>query len=152
MTKLTHTLLALSVSAMTLGACATVEETVAEAVAETRRATLDNAQLVGMRGDSDGYARVELTVSDELDQVCYDLNDTRNLDEITGISIHRGAYGQNGPAVLTLRRSNQGGFKSCVSRSEWLEDSMERNPAAYYVQLATSRYPNGAIRGQFSRN
>lgn len=144
--------LLISVAAVvTLGACATVEEGVAEAVAETHRAELSGSKIVGGRGDSDGYARAELTVSDEVNQVCYDVNDIRNLGEITEIAVHRGRAGMNGPVVLQLKKANEGGWKNCVGRSEWTEDRLEKDPAAYYIAIHTSEYPNGAIRGQFSR-
>lgn len=140
-----------AVGMMALGGCATVEESVAEAVAETHRAELTGSRIVGGRGDSDGYARAELTVSDEVNQVCYDVNEIRNIGDITEIAIHRGRMGSNGPVVMRLKRANEGGWKNCVGRSEWTEDRLERDPAAYYIAIHTSEFPNGAIRGQFTR-
>lgn len=142
------TLSASMLAIATLGACATVEENVAEAVAETKRATLTGAEVVG-RGDPDGYAKAELTVTDELNQVCYDINDTRNMAPVTSAAIYRGGKGSNGKLVIRLREANEGGWKNCVGRSEWLEDGLERSSGAYYVQLSTSEFPNGAVRGQF---
>lgn len=127
--------------------CATVEESVAEAFSDTRRAVLTGSEIVGS-GDPDGYARAELSVTDELNQICYDINEVRGLTEISSIMIHRGQKGRTGPAVMTLRRANEGGWKNCVGRPEWLEDSLERAGGAYYVQIHTLEYPNGAIRGQ----
>ena len=80
-----------TVAPIALSGCATVEEAVAEAVAETRYATLDASQVVSSRGDSDGYAKAELTVTDELNRICYDINDIRNLGPITSITFNRGA-------------------------------------------------------------
>ena len=140
------------IAPVALSGCATVEEAVAEAVAETRYATLDSAQVVSSSGDSDGYAKAELTVADELNQVCYDVNDIRNLGPITSITINRGIRGSTGPVALRLKQANEGGWKSCVGRSEWLEESFENAPGSYYIQISTTDYPNGAIRGQFVRN
>ena len=103
-------------------------------------------------GDRDGYARAEISVSDEANQICYDLNDIRGLGTITAAHVHRGAPGTNGPPVLPIRMANEGGYKNCVGRAEWTEDSIENNPASYYVQIHTTEYPNGAIRGQLARN
>ncbi|MGB5076060.1 MAG: CHRD domain-containing protein [Sphingorhabdus sp.] len=139
-------------ASLALSGCATVKEAVGEAVAETRYATLSGSQVVSSRGDPDGYAKAELTVSDELNQVCYDINDARGLAEITSVTINRGAPGMTGPVVLRLREANEGGWKNCVKKSEWQEDSFENSPSAYFVQIATVEYPNGAIRGQFSKN
>lgn len=128
--------------------CASVEEGVAEALSDTRRAVLTGSEIVG-NGDPDGYARAELSITDELNQICYDVNDVRGLAEISSVMIHRGQKGRTGPAVMTLRRANEGGWKNCVGRTEWLEDSLERAGGAYYIQIHTLEYPNGAIRGQF---
>jgi CHRD domain len=135
--------------AIGLAGCATVEESVAEAVSETKRATLTGAEVVGMRGDTDGYAQAELSVSDEANQICYDLNDVRGIGPITSAAVYRGGKGANGRMVIQMRAANEGGWKNCVGRTEWLEDSVERASGAYYIQVNTSEFPNGAIRGQF---
>lgn len=140
------------IAAAMLSGCATLEEGAAELVAETRYTLMTGAEVVSSRGDPDASARGELTVSDELNQVCYDINDKTNLGTITSVSINRAPKGQVGPAVLRIKPANEGGYKNCVARSEWLEDSFENRPGAYYMQISTTEYPNGAIRGQFVRN
>lgn len=147
----TLTLLAVSAASLVAG-CATLEETAAEAVADTRRATLSGSAVVGGSGDPDGYAKAELTVTDQLNGICYDLNDVRGLAPITSVTINRGASGANGPVVLRLNQANEGGWKNCIKRSEWLEDAIDNGTNRYYIQIATSEFPNGAIRGQFSRD
>lgn len=134
---------------LALGACATLEEAAVEAVAKTHRATLTGADVVTSGGDPDGYARAELSVSDGLDQICYDVNDIRNLAPITSLTINRAPRGQVGPVVVRVDRANEGGWKNCVSRSEWLESSFKYAPGAFYIQVSTAEFPNGAIRGQF---
>lgn len=147
---MTRIILAASLlAATTLTGCATLEEGAAEAFAETRRANLTGAQEVGP-GDPDGSATAEVTVTDEFNQICYDVKDIRNIDTITGMHIHRGRAGTNGPVVLTLTKSNEGSWKGCKGRAEWLEDSIERNFSNYYVNIHTTAYPDGAIRGQLS--
>lgn len=132
-----------------LAGCATLEEAAAELVAETHHATLTGAEVVSSMGDRDGYAKADLTVSDELDQICYDLNNVRNLAPITSLTINRAPRGQVGPSVLRVSQANEGGWKNCVSKSEWLEQSFEYAPGRYYIQISTTEFPNGAIRGQF---
>lgn len=140
------------VGTMALAACATLEEGAAELLAETRYAQLTGAEVVTSKGDSDASAKAELTVSDEINQVCYDINDKTNLGPITSVTINRGMRGTTGPVVLRLKEANERGYKNCVARSEWLEDSFERSPGSYYIQISTTEYPNGAIRGQFVKN
>jgi hypothetical protein len=135
--------------AIGLAGCATLEEGVAEATSETKRATLTGTEVVGGRGDTDGYAKAELSVSDEVNQICYDLNDVRGIGDITSAGIYRGGKGVNGRVVIRMNAANEGGWKNCVGRAEWLEDSVERSSGAYYIQVNTAEFPNGAIRGQF---
>lgn len=135
--------------AAALGACATLEETAAEELAETYYATLTGAAEVG-GGDTDGYGKAEISVSDEAGQVCWDLNDIRNIGPITAAHVHMGAAGTNGPPVFTLRPAEEGGYKGCASATEWTQNRIEGNPQMFYVNVHTAQYPNGAIRGQLS--
>ena len=130
-----------------LAGCATVEEAAVQKAAETYHATLTGAQETG-GGDADGYATAQVSVADRLDQVCYDINDIRNISAVTAVHVHRGARGVDGPPVWTLQRANEGGWKGCTDKPEWLQDAIENRFAGYYVNIHTSDYPNGAIRGQ----
>ena len=134
-------------ASIALAGCATVEEAVAEKTTETYRATLLGANEVG-GGDPDGTGRAEISISDNFGQVCYDLNDIRGIGPITAAHIHRGATGVNGPPVFTLKPANEGGYKGCSDGTEWTQDRIENNPSAFYVNVHTAQFPNGAIRGQ----
>ena len=137
-------------SGLALSGCATLEEAAIENTAETYETTLAGAQVPGT-GDPDGYATAEVSVADRLDQICYDVNNIRNLAPITGIHIHHGVTGASGPIVLTLKQANEGGWKGCTSRSEWVEDTIEEKFSVYYFDIHTTEYPNGAIRGQLGQ-
>lgn len=135
------------VSGIALAGCATVEEAVVQKTAETYHATLTGAQEPH-GGDPDGAATAQISVADRLDQVCYDINDIRNLADITAVHVHRGARGVDGPPVWTLTKANEGGWKGCTDKAEWLQDAMENHFRGYYINIHTTEYPNGAIRGQ----
>ena len=141
------TMLALSAGAVAVAGCATLEEAIAEEVGETFYARLTGAAEVG-GGDPDGYGEAEITVSDELGQVCWDLNNVRGIGPITAAHIHSGAAGVNGPPVFTLRAANEGRYTGCTDASEWVQDFLESSPGAFYVNVHTAEFPNGAIRGQ----
>ncbi|MBN9788772.1 hypothetical protein DMP17_09210 [Pseudonocardia sp. TMWB2A] len=137
-------------AAVTLGACATAEVAAVEAVANTRYANLTGAQVIGGRGDPDASAEGFLTISDQLNQICYDIKNIRNLDGTpTKAVIGRAPRGRTGPTVMELKWANEGGFKNCTARSEWMEDSLDNRSGAYYIAIYTTAYPNGAIRGNF---
>ena len=141
---------ATAVASFALAGCATIEEGIAEEVSETYYATLTGAAEVG-GGDTDGAGNAEISVSDELGQVCWDLNDIRGIGPITAAHIHRGEAGTNGPPVFTLRRANEGGFKGCTDASEFVQEFLEAAPEAFYVNVHTAEFPSGAIRGQLRR-
>lgn len=133
-----------------VAACATVEEDAVEAVAETYKATLTGAEEVG-GGDPDGYAEAEVTVADNLDNICWEIKNIRGIATPTAAHIHRGARGVNGPPVFTLKQANEGGWKGCSNRSEWTEDAIENNVSGFYVNVHNGEYPDGAIRGQLRK-
>ncbi|OBX19241.1 hypothetical protein A9995_08970 [Erythrobacter sp. QSSC1-22B] len=143
-------LLATLVGSAALAGCATLEETIAEETVDTYYATLTGAQEVG-GGDPDGAGRAEISISDGFGQVCWDLNDISGIGPITAAHIHVGAAGTNGPPVFPLRPTNEGGYKGCTDGAEWTQDRIEDNPQAFYVNVHTAQYPNGAIRGQLRR-
>lgn len=147
---LTFAMLGTLAGAIALAGCATLEEGVAETTGETYRATLTGAQEVG-GGDTDGSGMAEITISDRFGEVCWDLNNISNIGPITAAHIHRGARGVNGPPVFPLRAANEGGYKGCTNGSEWAQDRIEGNPEAFYVNVHTAQFPNGAIRGQLGR-
>lgn len=118
-----------------------MEEGAAELVAETLYAELTGAEVVTSEGDPDASAKAELTVSDELNQVWYDINDKTSLGTTTSVTINLGNRGQVGPVVLRIKETNETGYKNCVARAEWFEDSFESRPAAYYVQVSTTEFP-----------
>lgn len=142
-------LLALTGAATALGlaGCATIEEEVVDATSTTYNATLTGAAEVG-GGDPDGYGRAEISISDNFDQICWEIKDVRNIGTPTAAHIHIGAAGTNGPPVFTLTRSNEGKWRGCRSGSEWTQNRIEGNPSMFYVNVHNAEYPNGAIRGQ----
>ena len=138
-------------ASLALADCATVEEAAVEAVADTYHAELTGAKEVG-GGDADGSGTAEISVSDRLNQVCWDIKDVRNIGVVTGAHIHKGGVGVNGPVVVMLTKSNEGTWKGCADRgSEWTQDMIKANYSGFYVNLHTAEYPNGAIRGQLHR-
>lgn len=139
--------LATMAGGLALSACATLEEGVGEAVGQTYNATLTGANVVG-GGDTDGYGRAEISITDEFDQVCWDINELRGLGTITAAHVHLGAAGTNGPPVFALKRADEGGWKGCTDDPEWVQNRIEGNPQAFYVNVHTTEFPNGAIRGQ----
>ena len=102
------------------------------------------------QGDADGSGDALLTINHGKQQVCWELT----VDDITlpatASHIHHAAPGVRGAIVVGLGAPNANGTASgCVSGVDraLLRDILT-NPGDYYVNVHTSDYPAGAVRGQ----
>ena len=141
------TIASLSLLALALTGCATVQQTYTEAISSTYIAELRGANEVHA-GDPDASGTAEISIADELTRVCWDLNDLRGLGPITGAHIHRGSAGTDGPVVLALAQANEGGWRGCSRETDWVQQAFDEGLENYYVNVHTAEYPKGAIRGQ----
>jgi hypothetical protein len=83
-------------------------------------------------------------------QVCYQLA-TSNLPAAAAAHIHRGNTGTAGPVVIPLRTPNAAGKSSgCTPSARTLVKAILAGPASYYVNVHTSGFPGGAVRGQLT--
>ena len=100
-------------------------------------------------GDPDGSGLATLTVNPGQEEVCYELSVEGITLPAIGAHIHVGAAGENGPVVVRLTLPDASGVSSgCADVSRELALEIIRNPENYYVNVHTSDFPNGAIRGQ----
>lgn len=136
-----------AVAAIGLASC----ETVADATNPALRASMTGSQEVPGPGDIDGSGTAEITVVDATDNVCFDLK-VRNIAPATAAHIHRGEAGVSGPPVITLDAPTDGSSDGCISAPGALADEIYANPAAFYVNVHNSEFPNGAVRGQLARS
>lgn len=105
------------------------------------------------QGDIDGTGTALLTVNHGQREVCWELSVTAVTLPATAAHIHKAAAGIRGPVVVGLSAPDATGRASgCVSDSdgELLRDILT-NPADYYVNVHTTDYPAGAVRGQLGR-
>ncbi len=79
------------------------------------------------------------------------------VDTVTGVHLHSGASGANGPVVLDTSvvsgevplASGSGGFtRTGVTVPVALAQAILSNPGAFYLQVHTALTPSGAARGQ----
>ena len=109
-------------------------------------ATLTGANEVPGPGDPDGAGTAEITVNPGLERVCWAI-ETTNLGAFTGAHVHRGDATVAGPIVVHLSASEPG----CATADRALLTEMLRDPAAFYVNVHTTEFRPGAIRGQLTR-
>ena len=101
-------------------------------------------------GDLDGFGVA--TVSINGDRVCFSIG-VRDVDlPALAAHIHEGVAGVNGPIVVTLvppgSDGRSGGCVTGVPAS--LRDQIRANPAGFYVNVHTSAFTNGAMRGNLA--
>jgi hypothetical protein len=110
------------------------------------RATLSGSNVPG-GGDRDGWGRLRFEINNSTHRLCADL-EVRSIAEVTSAQIYRGREGAQGEPVARLERPRDDDSYDCKQIGEALAQEIESNPSAFYVAVATTEYPNGAIRGQ----
>jgi hypothetical protein len=99
-------------------------------------------------GDADGIGFSVQRVRSQAGQVCYVLAVARLDGTVTAAHIHSAPAGANGPIVVPLAAPTDGFSKDCATADQALLAAIVANPAAYYVNVHTSVFPAGAVRGQ----
>ena len=107
--------------------------------------------LSGTVANQTGMAVVTINVPQGV--LCYWIW-THNLAPVTASHIHVGAAGTNGPIVEPFFGSGTPStdtmFQGCVPIAQDLALQILANPAGYYVNVHTTEFPAGAIRGQLA--
>jgi hypothetical protein len=83
-------------------------------------------------------------------QVCYSIK-TSGLTGIVEAHIHVGALGTDGADVVTIPirgLNSKAKMAPCVNTKERVANAILANPAGYYLNVHTSAFPDGAVRGQ----
>jgi hypothetical protein len=111
---------------------------------------LTGAAEVPGPGDNDGSGTVTLTFNPDKGEVCYELSVTK-LQEATAAHIHAGAVGKEGPVTVGLEPPKAGTVTGCKSADPTVIRTIMQNPANYYVNVHTTDFPKGAVRGQLSK-
>ena len=100
-------------------------------------------------GDPDGAGTATLRFRRDAGQVCYRLRvQNINLPSV-GAHIHRAPAGQAGPIVVQFTAPNASGVSSgCTAATQAQLDEILANLAGFYVNVHTTDFPGGAVRGQ----
>ncbi|MEO5840600.1 MAG: CHRD domain-containing protein [Acidimicrobiales bacterium] len=87
-----------------------------------------------------------ITLNQGQSEVCYDITVSNIIGTVVAAHIHFGVAGVNGPVVVPLPP-----LSGCVSADQGLIQQIRQNPDAYYVNVHTTTYPGGAVRGQLTK-
>lgn len=123
----------------------------AMAAVTTLTATLAGVTEGDNPGDPDGAGTASITVDPATGEVCWDLTAT-GTTPITQSHIHTGAAGVSGGVLVPLDVDGfTGSSEGCVADQPAAAlNSILANPAGFYVNLHTSDFPAGAVRGQLA--
>jgi hypothetical protein len=117
--------------------------------------TLTGAAEVPGPGDPDASGTAFITLNQGQGEVCFDLSWAGIDGTVTAAHIHIGSATEAGDVVVGLFAGAFEGTDSasgCVSDvSEELIKDIRQNPENYYVNIHSSVFPAGAIRGQLGK-
>lgn len=102
-------------------------------------------------GDADGTGTSMVTLKASTGEVCWDTKAANITLPAAASHIHRGARGAAGPVVVPFTAPDASGVSSgCAKVDAALITEIAQNPAGFYVNVHTSDFPGGAVRGQLA--
>jgi len=117
--------------------------------------TLTGAVEVPGPGDADASGTALITLNQGQGEVCFDLSWAGIDGTVTAAHVHVGAAGVAGPVVVPLFAAPLSGTdraSGCVSGvSEELIKVIRQDPENYYVNVHSTVFPAGAVRGQLDK-
>ncbi len=112
-------------------------------------ATLSGAEEVPDPGDADGAGTATVTFKPDSGEICWDVKVSNITLPSVGTHIHEGAKGVAGPVVVPFTAPDANGVSSgCTKPDAALMTRIMQTPENFYVNVHTSDFPAGAVRGQ----
>lgn len=107
------------------------------------------AGLVGANevapGDPDGAGSATITINTGTNELCWNVK-VANLSNVAAAHIHNAAAGANGPVKVDFA----GQLSGCSTLTAQLAGEIVATPANFYVNVHSSEFTGGAIRGQLA--
>lgn len=117
----------------------------------TLTAHLTGAQVAPGPGDEDGTGTATITFGEQPGTICYAYS-VQFIDQPTGVKIGNGNPNDFGATIATLAAGPQPSPGGCANGIDQAAiRGMKLLPASYYVEIDTSTFPEGALRGQLSK-
>jgi hypothetical protein len=96
---------------------------------------------------SSGSGTALVTLNQGQGEVCWDISVSDLTSPVILAHIHQGAAGTNGPVVVDFKEPVNG-LNGCVHADAALIAEIRQHPADYYVNVHTTMFPAGEVRGQ----
>lgn len=100
-------------------------------------------------GDPDGTGTASITVNRTTGQVCVNAT-TTDVAALSGMHIHSGVAGVNGPIVVDLAVTSGTSVAKCVMSTPTQAQAIADAPASFYLNAHNAAFPDGAVRGQLA--
>ena len=111
---------------------------------------LNGAEEVPPRA-TPGTGTFTMTMNQGHAEICYELSVQDLLAPVVAAHIHVAPIGVAGPVVIPLVAPVTGFSKACTTVDAALLKAIRKNPDAYYVNVHTTLFPPGEVRGQLSK-
>jgi hypothetical protein len=113
-------------------------------------AAMDGSQEVPP-ADPDGTGTAQIKLDAKNSEVCWKIKVEDIILPAIAAHIHQAPRGENGPVVVPLSPPDASGkSKGCAIVDPALLEQIQADPSGFYVNVHTTDYPNGAIRGQLA--
>jgi hypothetical protein len=120
----------------------------APAAASPFHATLSASEETPTAGPAGGTGTAKVTIDAAAGQLCYDLDWSPAVGTPNAAHIHKGAAGTSGPIVVILSATKA---HTCTKAPTLVLQGIASGPDGYYVNVHSTQYMNGAVRGQLQR-
>lgn len=113
-------------------------------------AFMNGRQEVPGPGDPDGVGKVRIALFPGRGAICYSIRVRGITLPASAAHLHAAPWGSAGPVVVTLGTPDANGkARGCVTGVDpLLIKDIRMNPRQYYVNVHTTDFPDGAVRGQ----
>lgn len=151
MHKLTLPLFELALALALVGSVRSVVAAPSFATMELSAKLMGGAEEVPNPGDPDGMGTSTVTLNSDSGQVSFTINVSNITLPAAAAHIHEGAKGVAGDVVVPLTAPDANGAASgSAAIDAALLQKMMDNPANFYVNVHTTDFPSGAVRGQLA--
>ena len=112
---------------------------------------MGGAEEVPNPGDPDGMGTSTVTLNSDTGQASFTINVSNITLPAAAAHIHEGARGVAGGVVVPLTAPDANGTATGTAAVDAaLMQRMMDNPAGFYVNVHTTDFPGGAVRGQLA--
>ena len=100
------------------------------------------------RGAPHGAGNAVIALHDHAREVCWRFSRLHGFSGATFSHVHHAPPGESGPIVVPLSTVGKLHHRGCVHVSASVLGAIAKDPHAYYVNIHSTAYPGGAVRGQ----